>query len=127
MVEVIPLYTEEQTIIKPKDSIVTLKSDRLTLFFKHDTFILSQQNKEKINYAITNNLSIIKKIIIHGYASKVGSNDYNLKLANQRILAVKKHLLSKRIDVTIETNPFGTMHNLTGNLDEQRKVLIIFE
>jgi len=64
------------------------------------------ENKESlqmISDAVSKNKGSIKKIIIVGHTSKVGSKDYNRKLSFKRALEIKNFLISKGvIDINID-------------------------
>lgn len=124
LIEVTPLY-QELINNKTLDSLKT-QNESLELFFKHDSFVLSEKCKQEIENRFEKSKQI-KKITIYGYASKTGDYNYNLNLSKSRINEVEKYIQSKKLNLTIEKIPFGNEHKLKDNEEKQRKVLIIFE
>ena len=45
-----------------------------------------------------NNIKKLKTFNIHGHASEIGTEEYNLNLSKERALSVMNYLLSKGVD-----------------------------
>jgi outer membrane protein OmpA-like peptidoglycan-associated protein len=64
--------------------------------FANNSFALeNKESLQMISDAVSKNKGSIKKIIIVGHTSKVGSKDYNRKLSFKRALAIREFLISK--------------------------------
>ena len=74
------------------------ESDKLTVYFEHNSNDLSIQERDKLNYLADRFLHSAKsKIIIEGFTDSLGDYDYNKELSEFRADVVKTYLISKGI------------------------------
>jgi OOP family OmpA-OmpF porin len=92
--EPIVLEREREVIVEnPPSKKITLSADSL---FGFDKYQLSQKGKDSLDQMILQlNRTEIDSILVAGYADRVGSHEYNLKLSEQRVQAVKNYLVEK--------------------------------
>ncbi len=92
---------------------------RFTLFFKNDSTELVKQSNSSLPAIIKFIKSVDKPYIsIEGYADRVGSDDYNLRISHRRALYVRELLVTKGIDPSsVDLTFYGENHPLVDTDD----------
>lgn len=109
------------------------ESDKITVYFEHNSNELSIQELDKLNYLADRFLHSSKsKIIIEGFTDSLGDYDYNKELSAFRADVVKTYLISKGIaSEKIEVfgrgpeNPIASNDTLEGRRRNRRVELRI--
>lgn len=88
--------TVEKIVEKPVEKIKTVSLNLQDIYFPYDSAELTPLNIERLK----ENAKILKenpdiKVLLVGSASPEGSTDYNLKLSEKRVNAVKRYLVEK--------------------------------
>jgi outer membrane protein OmpA-like peptidoglycan-associated protein len=95
---------------------------KLNIYFGFNEYTLSVENIEILDKFIYN--KPIHNIRLKGFCDTIGSIEYNDLLALKRVLAVKKHLLSKKIkEETIHTQANGERVLLKPGSGEKERAL----
>ncbi len=106
--------------IAKKETIISLK----TIQFDQSQAILKPQSFAELNnLAKTLKENTALKIEIRGHTDNVGEAALNLKLSEERCLAVKQYLIKKGIDaIRLNTKGFGGSQPLAPNDSEANKI-----
>lgn len=110
--------SEEKVV---KDVRVELKKDMIVVFFDHDSAALTEEARKAIGHYISHN--DVMSIRVGGHTSRIGGEDYNMKLAEQRAVAVSEliHDVDSSLDPSVEV--YGE-EKATGNHRFDRRVVI---
>lgn len=94
MPETTVVETTTQTYVPaPQPQKIVLGAESLFAFDKYD---LTEQGRNSLDKVVSDlQGSNVDMIAITGYADRLGSHDYNMKLSTKRAQAVKAYLLSK--------------------------------
>lgn len=85
--------------VKPAPQKIVLGAESLFAFDKYD---LTEQGRNSLDKVVADlQGSDVDMIAITGYADRLGSHDYNMKLSTNRAQAVKSYLMSK---MSIDSN-----------------------
>lgn len=95
------------------------------VFFKHDSYVVDKDGLDAIK-KISDKLTSNDRLIVNGYTSPPGSQQYNYKLANLRIMSVISKLESLGITTEqLEFNIIGEVDTEDGNnVDLSRRVTL---
>ena len=98
--------------LQHEKDFILYAQDAHSIFFKFDDYKIRDESVQRMNELI-HQLKKIRniKLVIYGYTDRVGINQYNKKLANRRINAVKKMLINSGVitanNISIETKALG--------------------
>ena len=98
--------------VSEKEEFIQYAKGKNTIYFKFDSVKIEDEGVRRINEAIFN-LSLVRdiKVILYGYSDRVGKAEYNKKLAEKRVAAIKKALeysgVIKENNITVEAVIFG--------------------
>jgi outer membrane protein OmpA-like peptidoglycan-associated protein len=110
-----------------KDTLVPQNSnDHPFVLFSYNQSVISEseKNKLKVYLEIVKPLKTSEKIILEGHTDSRGETDYNLKLSENRISAVKTILLKNGIsEEQIISRPFGEKNPVFKSEQEELKGL----
>jgi len=122
--------TDKPKVATAEPKIVGKGFENETIFFRHNSFWVSQNQSSNKGKIIAEKLKAKPqmRILIQGWASRVGNTDYNLLLSQRRADKLKSILVSKYgIDSNrIETVGKGEVEN-TSVSDEKARKAEIFE
>ena len=102
--------------------------DQFHVFFDFNLGALNKTSLSRLNdWVKENEESEVLKV--YGYSDEIGSIDYNDDLSLKRVQSVYKNLKNNSIKFAdnIEIKAFGKLFNLSGNQNENRKVVVYFE
>lgn len=102
--------------------------DQFHVFFDFNLDALNKTSLSRLNdWVKENEESEVLKV--YGYSDEIGSIDYNDDLSLKRVQSVYKNLKNNSIKFAdnIEIKAFGKLFNLSGNQNENRKVVVYFE
>jgi outer membrane protein OmpA-like peptidoglycan-associated protein len=108
--------------------------DTLMVCFESDSYLLNSSEKNRLKNEMNKfNMDEVKRLVLMGHTDADGSDGYNLKLSEQRILQVKEYLLAILPNSKpIKLNYFGEANPVAGNDTEagkakNRRVEVILE
>ncbi len=109
-----------------KPMVVNLASTEL---FEFNKAVLSAEARKKLDAEVIaklRDLRDVRSIIVNGHADRLGSNEYNERLSEQRANAVRAYLVSKGVEAgKVQTRAFGETLQVTLCPDQKdRKGLI---
>ncbi len=105
-------------------TVVGQKPLKKIIFFESGRFIISPQNKLRVDSLIDKIKNKDFEITLIGHADTVGSEKTNMRISKRRTLSVSNYFISKGIDKTKITNKyFGELNPLFSNAtkNERRK------
>ncbi len=118
---------EKRTVFVP----YTLQTEAL---FTYNKSTLSENGKQKIHDEIIDKMKEYTKndiVVVTGYADRIGSDKYNMKLSQRRADAVKAYMVEQGVDGNrIETaakgeaDPVVSCDNIKGKANHKNKALI---
>lgn len=94
------LFTKEEILfmLKPKENTMPESVVFTTVFFDFDSYILKKTEKQKLLKILPDlKKSNTVEIKVDGYTDKVGTKEYNDKLAVKRAMAVRKFLVAQGV------------------------------
>ncbi len=98
------------------------QANKLVVFFEFDKFTLSSNQAIKLETFIKTALENTNmRILIEGHADTMGSKSYNQKLSKKRADFIKKYLMDRSLNNTIETRAFGEKSLLVETTDEVKE------
>ena len=103
-----------------EDNIVEdTKVLRTIVFFEFDKFTLSSNQVIELEKFVTiANKNTNMRIIIEGHTDTMGSKSYNSKLSKNRANFIKKYLMNRNLNNTIEIKAYGETNLLVETSDE---------
>ena len=105
--------TYEKSIVEDTKALKTI------VFFEFDKFTLSSnQVIELEKFVAIAKKNINMRIIIEGHTDTMGSKSYNLKLSENRANFIKKYLMNRNLNNTIEIKAYGETNLLVETSDE---------
>ena len=97
---------------------------KVVVFFEFDKFTLSSnQVIELENFIKTAKENSKMKILIEGHTDTMGSNFYNTKLSIKRANFIKKYLIDRNLNNTMETKAYGEANLLVETNDQIKQKL----
>lgn len=110
----------------PIASAMLSREDR-TIYFGFDKSMLDGEAKSKLDTlvkVVKDSKEVVRGKIV-GYADRIGSEDYNLKLSQKRALAVRDYLNAKGLDTRIaKTRALGESAPVTNCKDKNKSKLV---
>ncbi len=114
-----------EVIMVTKRNPIRLEADTL---FEFDKAILSENGKSLLDDlmgSLTAETLMEQKIVIKGYADRIGPEEYNLTLSKQRAAAVNEYLVSKGLAPGyIETVGLGSVDPVVDCAGERGNALV---
>jgi OOP family OmpA-OmpF porin len=121
------------SVVQKKTGFVPYAMETETLFV-YNKSDLSESGKQKLHDDIIVKMQEYPKdevVVITGYTDRIGSEEYNMKLAQRRADSVKAYMVDQGVDGSrIETaakgeaDPVVTCDNIKGKVNRKNKALI---
>ncbi|VAW82330.1 Outer membrane protein A precursor [hydrothermal vent metagenome] len=114
-----------EVIMVTKRNLIRLKADMLFGFDKASLTDNGKSLLDELMGDLTADNLLDQKILIRGYADRIGSEDYNLALSKQRAEAVGSYLVSRGLVPSfIETSGLGSADPIVDCVGERGASLV---